>query len=183
LVDLAEIQAAYYMVAATGVLVAAIYYIYNMRISQQAYKTTLETRQAQLFMPIYNKFSELDHMKLMNRLWSIKWRDYDDFVEKYGEPFSDDADAEVYASIWSACNYHEGIGVLVKRNLIESSLVDDLISGSTIRTWEKFGPIILEMRRRMNYPQLYEWFEYLYDEVKGIAVVQHPELKSSKFAQ
>jgi hypothetical protein len=29
MVDLVEIQAAYYMVAATGVLVAALYYIYN----------------------------------------------------------------------------------------------------------------------------------------------------------
>jgi hypothetical protein len=30
MVDLAEIQAAYYMVAATGVLVAAIYYVMNL---------------------------------------------------------------------------------------------------------------------------------------------------------
>ena len=43
MVELAEIQAAYYMVAATGVLVAAIYYVFNMR-------ATLQTRQAQLFM-------------------------------------------------------------------------------------------------------------------------------------
>jgi hypothetical protein len=31
MVDLSEIQAAYYMVAVTGVLVAAIYYVLNMR--------------------------------------------------------------------------------------------------------------------------------------------------------
>ena len=31
MVDLAEIQAAYYMVAATGVLVAAVYYVINIR--------------------------------------------------------------------------------------------------------------------------------------------------------
>jgi hypothetical protein len=36
LVDLAEIQAAYYMLAATGVLVAAIYYIINMRFNMKA---------------------------------------------------------------------------------------------------------------------------------------------------
>ena len=35
MVDLAEIQAAYYMVAATGVLVAAIYYVYNMRAAER----------------------------------------------------------------------------------------------------------------------------------------------------
>ena len=44
MVDLAEIQAVYYLVAATGVLVAAIYYISNMRISQRNMKNTLDPR-------------------------------------------------------------------------------------------------------------------------------------------
>jgi hypothetical protein len=44
--DLPEIQAAYYMLAAKGVLVAAAYYVLTMR-------TTLETRQIQLFMDLY----------------------------------------------------------------------------------------------------------------------------------
>ena len=35
LFELFEIQAAYHMVAATGVLVAAIYYVLNLRISQR----------------------------------------------------------------------------------------------------------------------------------------------------
>jgi len=35
MVDLAEIQAAYYMVAATGVLVAAAYYLMNIRTNQR----------------------------------------------------------------------------------------------------------------------------------------------------
>lgn len=39
MVELAEIQVAYYMVAATGVLIAAAYYVLNMR-------ATLQTRQA-----------------------------------------------------------------------------------------------------------------------------------------
>jgi hypothetical protein len=47
MVELAEIQTAYYMVAATGVLIAAIYYIFNMR-------ATLQTRQAQLFTQYLN---------------------------------------------------------------------------------------------------------------------------------
>jgi len=47
MVDLVEIQAAYYMVAATGVLVAAGYYVLNMR-------TQTRTREAQLFMQSFN---------------------------------------------------------------------------------------------------------------------------------
>jgi hypothetical protein len=58
LVELAEIQAAYYIVAATGVLIAAIYYVLNMRAIQRNSKAALETRQAQLLMNIYERWSE-----------------------------------------------------------------------------------------------------------------------------
>jgi Flp pilus assembly protein TadB len=58
LVDLAEIQAAYYMVAATGVLVAAGYYVLNMRAMQRSSKQTLDTRQAQLLMNLYQRWSD-----------------------------------------------------------------------------------------------------------------------------
>jgi len=44
MVSFEEIQAAYYMVAATGVLVAAVYYILNMRVAQKTSKQTLDTR-------------------------------------------------------------------------------------------------------------------------------------------
>jgi len=60
MVSFEEIQAAYYMVAATGVLVAAVFYVLNLRISRrnqdlslraleqsaQAQQQTLETKQA-----------------------------------------------------------------------------------------------------------------------------------------
>ena len=58
MVTIEEIQAAYYMVAATGVLVAAVYYIYNIRVNQKAVKTTLETRQTQLFMQVMDKMDQ-----------------------------------------------------------------------------------------------------------------------------
>ncbi|MDH5364755.1 MAG: hypothetical protein OEY99_02855 [Aigarchaeota archaeon] len=71
MVSFEEIQAAYYMVAATGVLVAAVFYVLNLRISRrnqelslraleqsaQAQQQTLETRQAQMFLSIYNKIT------------------------------------------------------------------------------------------------------------------------------
>ena len=35
MVDMAQIQTAYYMVAATGVLVAAVYYVMTLRTTQR----------------------------------------------------------------------------------------------------------------------------------------------------
>jgi hypothetical protein len=45
---LAEIQAAYYMVAATGVLVAAVFYILNLQTQRKNTWINQETRQIQL---------------------------------------------------------------------------------------------------------------------------------------
>jgi len=171
------------MLTPISLTVGVFYYIMTLRTNQRnqqlslkAQEQHLETRQAQLFMPIYSMFSDHEFMKRMSGLWKIQWTDFDDFITKYGEPWSEEADIEVYSSIWSIGNYYEGIGVLVKRNLIDPTLVDDLISGSTLRTWEKFGPLIIEFRKRYGYPQLWGWLEYLYNEIKVIAVQQHPEL-------
>ncbi len=68
MVSIDEIQAAYYMVAATGVLIAAIYYVYNL-------KTTLQTRQAQLFMQIYyNRMSQPELSEIINDIrYNMHW--------------------------------------------------------------------------------------------------------------
>ena len=130
-------------------------------------------------MSIYAKSTDYEFRKRFTwLLMKIRWTDYDDFVSKYGEPWSEEADIEVWASIRDVGNFLEGVGVLVKRRLIDPALVDDLLSGLIILMWEKFGPLILEVRKRHKYPQFLEWFEYLYNEIKTIAVEQHPELKT-----
>jgi hypothetical protein len=48
MVDLGEIQAAYYMVAATGVLVAAGYYIFTLRINMRTQELALKAQQQNL---------------------------------------------------------------------------------------------------------------------------------------
>ena len=182
MVDLAEIQAAYYMVAATGVLVAAIYYVYNMRTSQRnstlAIKTqeqTLETRQTQLFMPIYSTFySEWWH-RAYESFMDASFKDYDDYEAKYG--FQANPDAYLLHS--RVETYLEGIGVLVKRGLIDPSFVDDLMSSAVVSFWEKFRPYFLEHRVRMNHPQAGEYVEYLYDQVKPIVESQHGGLRKA----
>ena len=47
MVELAEIQAAYYIVAATGVLVAATYYILNLRETNKNRRITLTNTMMQ----------------------------------------------------------------------------------------------------------------------------------------
>ena len=178
MVGFEEIQAAYYMVAATGVLVAAIYYVMNLRMSRKnqelSLKTqeqTLETRQAQLFMNVYQRFGEPDLLGAWYEAMSCQWRDFDDFIAKYGQ----EANPAFWIKFLTLGTFFEGIGVLVKRGYIDATLVDDMMSMHIVTYWQKFEPIIMGFRRIWNSPTVNEYFETLYDAVYEIWRQQHPE--------
>jgi hypothetical protein len=152
-----DIQTAYYMVAATGVLVAAVYYILNIQNSKKnqelmlkAQQQTLETRQAQLFMPIYATYHSEEYIKAFSEIMKWKYDSYDDYMAKYGL----EVNPEAYLMYRKVFGYLEGIGVLVRRGLIDASLVDDLISGAVVSYWERFEPYLVERRKRLNWPQV-----------------------------
>jgi hypothetical protein len=155
-----------------GILVGIIYYITIMRNSQRNQQVQLETRQAQLFMPIYNRMTYTDFTEKWNELMIREWTDYDDYYEKYGQK----TNPKAFSTFQSIEFYFEGIGVLVARKLIDVSMVDDMMSSVLLLFWEKYSPIILETRQRVNLPQIDEWTEYLYNEVRRVTDKQHPEL-------
>jgi hypothetical protein len=158
------------LVAIFGVLAGFTYYAITVRNSQRMQKMTLETRQAQLFMQIYDRWAskEITQMEMEFRDW--EWNNFEDFESKYA------SDIESLSLRSVLGKYYEGIGVLVKRGLIDPTLVDDLMSSAILIYWEKFGSIIEEWRERLGFPQAAEYQEYLYNEIKAIAEKQHPEL-------
>ncbi len=180
MVDLATLQAVSYIMGSLGVSVAAIYYVYSMRISQKnqeftlkAQEQTLETRQAQLFMQLYTIFTNYEFKTKWNDMMNVwDWKDFEDFNSKYGWA-TNPAEFSKFDFIGT---FFEGIGVLVKRGLVDVTLVDDLMSGHIVSGWEKFGPLVKDFRIALNWPQCLEWWEYLYHEVKSIMEKQHPEL-------
>jgi hypothetical protein len=146
MVSIEEIQAAYYMVAATGVLVAAIYYVLNMRATQRNIKQTLDTRQVQLFMNVFQKFEEPDFQNTYWELMSLQWRDFEDYLTKYDEKVN----PESFRKISRVGTFFEGIGVLVKRGFIDAAIVDDMMSMFIIGWWEKYEPIYIGYRKVWN---------------------------------
>jgi hypothetical protein len=79
MVTIEEIQAAYYMVAATGVLVAAAYYVMNIRTNQRNMKTTLDTRQAQLYMTIYQDLTSTETIDKFIKILNMQFKDFDEY--------------------------------------------------------------------------------------------------------
>jgi hypothetical protein len=81
MVSIEEIQAAYYMVAATGVLIAAVFYILNLRVQQENMKGTAKNRRATLTNNILQTFLSDEGMAKFLELLSMEWTDFDDFEE------------------------------------------------------------------------------------------------------
>ncbi|MGD0805764.1 MAG: hypothetical protein ABSA11_17010 [Candidatus Bathyarchaeia archaeon] len=184
MVDLVEIQTIYYMVAATGVLVAAAYYVLNMRATRRTQELalksqdqTLQTRQAQLFMGVYQTSISRDFLHIVNKL-DVEVKNWDDFDRILKDP-------ETYEDFTGVVLFFEGIGVLVRENLIDVRLVSLLISGLVTGWWEKYGPYILQARERLGFPRWCIEFEYLNDRIiefgrenPGLRIV--PERASSR---
>lgn len=113
-------------------------------------------------MKLYERWSDKDFQRRwMDVVYNWEWKDYDDFEMKYGS-----SNIEAFSSSFSVSAFFEGIGVLVKRKFIDIGLVDDLMSTSILWYWEKTAPYLIESRKRLNRPQLLEWGEYLFNEMR-----------------
>ncbi|NIO38531.1 hypothetical protein GTO27_12665, partial [Candidatus Bathyarchaeota archaeon] len=70
-----------------------------------------------------------------------------------------------WSEVYQLGIFFEGIGVLLRRKLIDIELVDDLFTAPVKLTWEKVKPIAEELRKR-GLLTAWEWFEYLYNELQ-----------------
>ncbi len=157
MVDLAEIQAAYYMVAATGVLIAAAYYVMNLR-------NTNKTHELQVFMQVFDRFNNPDFWNQLDEMMKRDWVSYDDYERKYVGGSS----AIVFPTL-------EGLGVLLKRKLIDESVPWDLFGNYLFLFWDKYAPIIDE-RKRVIGPDYCLWTEHLVNMVRRYAAENHASL-------
>ena len=58
--------------------------------------------------------------------------------------------------------FYEQLGYLVHRKYIDADMVFDMFS--IARPWNKIKSIVHGAREQLDQPDLYEWFEYLYNE-------------------
>jgi hypothetical protein len=153
MVSFEEIQAAYYMVAATGVMIAALWYTWN-------YQNMNRSRRIQMFMQIYQQITSESHMKSWIDVINMEWKDYEDFERKYGS----DNNPENFAKRYSLSYMYSGIGYLLKERQIDIDTAYQLGSPVFVWYWKKLEPIMGEHTRRYGGHQ-WENLEYLANEV------------------
>lgn len=100
-----------------------------------------------------------DLIEASNILWKHEFTTYEEYEEKYGDPWADKALLTLLA-------YNDGLGYLLHKRLIDVEMIEYLSEGMVTGVWEKLHPIITGMRKNYQLPGLYSSFEYLYNEMK-----------------
>ena len=160
-----EIETLSVVLTGISVSLAAIYYALTLRRQQQA-------RTAQTFIQIYQNAIEQGYIQsLSEAIWLQKDEGFEAWWEKYGP----ENNMEFFVRWYRGIVFYESIGILVKNGIVDLALVDDLMSGPILITWERYEPIIKGIRERYGYPHFQEWQEYLVREIKKIVDWQHPD--------
>jgi hypothetical protein len=157
MVDLALLQSVSYIAGALGVCVAAVYYVMNLR-------NTSKTHELQVFMQVFDRFNNPDFWNQLEDMMRREWTSIDDYEEKYSGGGSN----VVFPTL-------EGLGVLLKRKLIDASVPWDLFGNYLFLFWDKYAPII-EERKRIIGPDYCLWTEHLVNEVRKYAAENHESL-------
>lgn len=166
-----DVQTVTVVIAGISVIIGVINSILASRRAEKNDQLMLETRQAQLFTQIYDWWRSRDGVKAYanyrykySRL--VQQMGFEEFQKGY-TLVGDEGNIETHADQGTLLHFFEGIGVLVKKSLIDVELVEDLLSQRIIWFWEQIlGPNIEYVRKITDDPTQYDSIEYLYHEMK-----------------
>ena len=98
-------------------------------------------RQTDLVIRLASDMRSIEVVGAFADVIGAEFKDYDDFVKKYGTPFSKN---QVPLSLLMVGNYFEQLGILFSNKLIDAHLIGQLFPISTV--WEKMEPFVKGLR-------------------------------------
>jgi len=129
------------------------------------FKNLVKTRRIKLYMELFNKLTEKEVTRNFTEVLMVwKWKDPEDFYEKYGpEKHPDD-----FWKFASTISNLENVGLFVKEKLVDKEWVANLVDYMVIEFWEKYEPIIIKMGEPFNNPCITPMAKYLYEQIKSM---------------
>ena len=149
-----DIQTVSIVIASASVVAGVVYYALELRGQTR-------TRHADLVMKLSSIYGNAEMVKALLDIYSLQFKDYDDFVKKYGKPSNENP---IFQSIIMVSWHFESVGWLVHERIVDANAVRQ--TSTAIYIWEIIAPILKGLRRELNQPEAGKWFEYLYDEMK-----------------
>ena len=151
-----NIQTISIAIASASVVVAVIYYALLIRRQDRM-------RHLDLFMRIYSTWGSEDMLNAHRRLLVLKVGDYDSFVKEHG-PLTESS--QINTDVDRIGWFFNLMGFFVKEKIVNMKLVDELLGYWVVKYWETIKPLVYGWRRQYSLPESYQWFEYLYSEMK-----------------
>jgi hypothetical protein len=149
-----DIQTVSIAIASASVVAGVVYYAFQVR-----HQTKM--RQTDLVIRLSTYVVRRDFLEAIVDILNTEFEDYGDFVRKYGKPFSK---KQIPMSFLMVGNFSEQLGVLFRNKLIDISLISQLFTIPEL--WEKMRLIVEGIRKEEHNQGYYEWFEYLFNEMK-----------------
>jgi hypothetical protein len=143
-------------IAFTGLSVslAAFYYISTLRYQSRARKT-------EMFMSLHERRTNADVYREFFQHMQTRWEDYEDYMQKFDSGVNPES-ASIRNAHWA---FYEGLGLLLRDNLIERETVYRLQGIRCLFVWFKWETVIKEIRKGTTGEDWLENFEYLANEM------------------
>jgi hypothetical protein len=153
-----------------GILVGIVSFLTTLRNSQRnqeltrkAQELATETRQAQLFMQLYDKSMSKEMTDAFRTFHGLKFESYEEYKNYFltQREFSDQFEAWMYLK-----SFYEGLGLLVMEGLVSIRMVTVFMDSAITGFYNKFGGEYLQKFREETgqYGTLSET-EYLYNRM------------------
>lgn len=142
------------IVAAISVVVGVIFAIIQMQHATKTRNTGLVIQLNPALRADLGDLLESTHV-----IWQQEFTTYEEYIEKYGNPWTD-------KQLLTLLAYNDGLGYLLRKRLIDKEIIEYLSEGNITGIWEKLQPIITGMRENYHLPDIFESFDYLYNEMK-----------------
>ena len=143
------------LTACVSVVIGVINSIRSSREAKEQRQVEIETRQAELFMQIFNQWANPEFALSYGNVRyneEYQWKNLEELQKKAFEPFNED----IWKRFHSLSQLFEGVGVLVQMGLIDVQLVRNLFSDRIIWYWEHMKSWVHHVRQRMNDPTAHE---------------------------
>ena len=101
-----------------------------------------KTRKTQILLQLYQTMSNPENNRLLWEFMALEWDDYEDFMLKYS-PAADPDHASRRQAFWSQ---YDGLGMLVKNNVVDLNTVYRTRGSHIMMVWFKFESIIKRLR-------------------------------------
>ena len=151
-----DIQTISVGIASASIVIAVVYYILQIQHQKKIRQTDLIMRTQPMFSIGYREWREyMLHLPM-------DYKDYDDFVKKYGSFTSGKPEPETLLMLLS---YLDMLGILVKRNLLSMNIVYDFYGMWALTMERLLMPLIEGFRKEWNVREFVNC-EYLFSEMK-----------------